>query len=68
MRIATISSMCLLLAFFPHVQAYFNLSPSSLRPVLKEAHNYTIRLILQYYASVKDTLQVNKTTTTTSAF
>ncbi|XP_014192008.2 stereocilin [Haplochromis burtoni] len=40
------------------IKAYFNLSPSSLRPVLKEAHNHTIRLILQYYASVKDTLQL----------
>lgn len=67
MRIGKISSMCLLFTFFPHVQAYFNLSLSSLRPVLKEAHNHTIRLILQYYASVKDTLQVNKTNTT-SAF
>ncbi|XP_069030573.1 uncharacterized protein strc1 [Embiotoca jacksoni] len=39
------------------IKEYFNIPLSSLKPVLSAAHISTVRLILQYYSSNKDTLQ-----------
>lgn len=47
-----------------YVQEYFKLPLSSLKPVLNAAHISTIRMILQYYNSNKDTLQVSQHTLT----
>lgn len=52
-------ALCLSFAFFPRVQEYFSLPLMSLSPVLRAADNHTVRLILQYYSRVKDTLQVS---------
>ncbi|XP_058484473.1 stereocilin [Solea solea] len=44
---------------FPVIKEYFNIPLSSLRSVLRAAHINTVRLILQYYSSHRDTLQLS---------
>ncbi|KAM4593988.1 stereocilin [Odontesthes bonariensis] len=41
------------------IKEYFSLPLSSLRPVLTAAHVSTVRLILQYYSRIKNTLQLS---------
>ncbi|XP_061590898.1 stereocilin [Cololabis saira] len=41
------------------IKEYYSLPLSSLRPVLAAAHISTVRLILQYYSRIKNTLQVS---------
>ncbi|XP_029951151.1 uncharacterized protein LOC115391170 [Salarias fasciatus] len=42
------------------IKEYFDLPLSSVRPVFSAAHIRTVRLILQYYSSNKDTLQLSE--------
>uniref|UniRef100_A0A8P4GLL4 Stereocilin 1 n=1 Tax=Dicentrarchus labrax TaxID=13489 RepID=A0A8P4GLL4_DICLA len=44
---------------FSFIKAYFSIQLSSLRSVLTAAHITTVRLILQYYNTNKDTLQLS---------
>ncbi|KAM9765806.1 stereocilin [Menidia menidia] len=41
------------------IKEYFSLPLTSLRPVLEAAHVSTVRLILQYYGRIKNTLQLS---------